>query len=358
LPHNTKYNGCITQRTDKSGTPYKYIRIDLGKWELLHRYNWEQANGPIPKNNILRSINGDTLNCDTSNWNLITRAEHLQLNHKNSSVPFSGKQNSTNMSILKNYSDLISFLTNKIEEQSLKLKDYELQVADLKNQITSLSSQPSVSSSVDDNVTNRATTTCPICNKEFFSDKKHIKYCSQKCAYKANLIQSNKSKNKYKTYRKVTCKSCGKQFETAHSKKIYCSIECQIKYHKPPKQEKKCIICGDTFFSRYQQALVCSEKCRYEKSKRRNKSYLNPSTIAIQQSDIQDHQPTILSNTPTLICQICGSFFDSADNHASFCPDCKNLTPEERTAKYKAVDHLCNYKVFSNNKLPETIHYL
>lgn len=76
LPHNTKYNGAISIRKDKSGTSYKYIRINKAKWELLHRYNWEQQNGAIPEGCILVAKDGNQLNCDPSNWNLITRAEH------------------------------------------------------------------------------------------------------------------------------------------------------------------------------------------------------------------------------------------------------------------------------------------
>lgn len=72
-PKNTKFDGyeCIT----KDG--YREIRVSKGKFELLHRHNWEQVNGPIPEAIIMRCKDGDILNCDPDNWYLIDRATQL-----------------------------------------------------------------------------------------------------------------------------------------------------------------------------------------------------------------------------------------------------------------------------------------
>lgn len=80
MPHNTKYDGAIREQPDKSGKVYKMIRISLSNWELLHRHNWEKVNGAIPKGMILVCKSEDTLNCDPSNWELITRAENMKRN--------------------------------------------------------------------------------------------------------------------------------------------------------------------------------------------------------------------------------------------------------------------------------------
>lgn len=76
LPHNTLQDGAISIRKDKRGVAYKFIRVSKGKWEYLQRYVWEQQNGPIPKDCILCCIDGDTLNCDPSNWELKTKKEN------------------------------------------------------------------------------------------------------------------------------------------------------------------------------------------------------------------------------------------------------------------------------------------
>lgn len=83
LPHNTKYDGCISVRKNqnKSGSGYKYIRISVGNWKLYHRYLWEEKYGPIPKGYILVSKNGNTLNCDPENWLMITRKKHVRKNY-------------------------------------------------------------------------------------------------------------------------------------------------------------------------------------------------------------------------------------------------------------------------------------
>lgn len=38
-----------------------------------HRYLWEQANGPLPDGYVLKCLDGDKTNCDSSNWEAIPR---------------------------------------------------------------------------------------------------------------------------------------------------------------------------------------------------------------------------------------------------------------------------------------------
>ena len=47
LPHNTLKDGVITQRIDKNGKPYKWIRVALAQWQPLHRYIYTIHHGPI-----------------------------------------------------------------------------------------------------------------------------------------------------------------------------------------------------------------------------------------------------------------------------------------------------------------------
>lgn len=59
-----------------------------GRYVQKHRFNWEQANGKIPRNKVLNFIDGDKTNCDPSNLELITRAELAQFNkHSINSQP-------------------------------------------------------------------------------------------------------------------------------------------------------------------------------------------------------------------------------------------------------------------------------
>lgn len=79
-PKNTKYDGYTSTRIDSHGHPYQYIRVEKGKFEQLHRHNWEKVNGPIPEGMILRSKDGDSSNCEPENWELVGRAGHLGKN--------------------------------------------------------------------------------------------------------------------------------------------------------------------------------------------------------------------------------------------------------------------------------------
>ncbi len=80
-PHNTKMDGYISIRRDKSGRGYKYIRLAKGKWALYHRHLWEKHNGAIPGGHVLRFKDGDSLNCSLDNLELVPRSDHVRLNH-------------------------------------------------------------------------------------------------------------------------------------------------------------------------------------------------------------------------------------------------------------------------------------
>ncbi len=79
-PINTKHDGCISTRKEKNGKPYQYIRISKSKWELYHRHIWEQVNGKIPENHIIAFKDGNALNCELSNLELITKEENMMRN--------------------------------------------------------------------------------------------------------------------------------------------------------------------------------------------------------------------------------------------------------------------------------------
>jgi hypothetical protein len=44
LPQNTLYDGAISIRNSNK-RPYKWIRVSLGRWELLHREVWRERYG-------------------------------------------------------------------------------------------------------------------------------------------------------------------------------------------------------------------------------------------------------------------------------------------------------------------------
>jgi hypothetical protein len=81
IPHNAKErNGVITIRTDKRGVRYKFIRVSLGKWMPLARYNWERVNGSIARNLKLVHRDGDQMNCEVENLELLTPGELMKRN--------------------------------------------------------------------------------------------------------------------------------------------------------------------------------------------------------------------------------------------------------------------------------------
>lgn len=77
-PPNTKSrDGIVVERLHKrTGFSYKYVRISLGNWVLLHRHKWEQKNGPIPKGHCIAFKDGNTLNCHLKNLFIISQRDN------------------------------------------------------------------------------------------------------------------------------------------------------------------------------------------------------------------------------------------------------------------------------------------
>ncbi len=79
-PSNTKHDGALCIRGDKLGNQYQFIRLSAANWIPLHRHNWMQINGAIPKGMKLVFKDGDTLNCSINNLELLTAAELMKRN--------------------------------------------------------------------------------------------------------------------------------------------------------------------------------------------------------------------------------------------------------------------------------------
>lgn len=84
LPHNAIgfKNGDIRVRqchSSEGGRSYKWIRLALGKWQLLHIDKWEKKhNRKLPKGHCLWFKDGNPMNCNLKNLELITRAENAR----------------------------------------------------------------------------------------------------------------------------------------------------------------------------------------------------------------------------------------------------------------------------------------
>lgn len=80
LPHNTKSDMEISVRPDNRGVKYKFIRISKANWIALHRYNWQQVHGKIPAKMKLIFKDGNTMNCEINNLELLTSAQLMKRN--------------------------------------------------------------------------------------------------------------------------------------------------------------------------------------------------------------------------------------------------------------------------------------
>lgn len=86
LPHNTKYAGH--ERVSKNG----YIEMNVEetnpytgfhrRYVQKHRWLWERENGPVPDGMVLKCLDGNKLNTDSSNWRAIPREMLPRLNNR------------------------------------------------------------------------------------------------------------------------------------------------------------------------------------------------------------------------------------------------------------------------------------
>lgn len=77
-PYNTRSDFEISIREDHdTGISYQHIRVSLGVWILLHRYNYEKFIGEIPEGYTVTFKDKDSMNCDPLNLVLMTRADNM-----------------------------------------------------------------------------------------------------------------------------------------------------------------------------------------------------------------------------------------------------------------------------------------
>ncbi len=77
MPHNHVDVGTEVLATDG----YMKIKVEEPNvWEWSHRRNWEAVNGPIPKGHALVFKDGNRLNCEVENLELLTRSQLMLRN--------------------------------------------------------------------------------------------------------------------------------------------------------------------------------------------------------------------------------------------------------------------------------------
>lgn len=77
MPHNHVPVGTVVMATDG------YLKVKVAEpkqWRWLHRMNWEETHGPIPKGMTLIFKDGKHENCAVDNLELLSRADLMKRN--------------------------------------------------------------------------------------------------------------------------------------------------------------------------------------------------------------------------------------------------------------------------------------
>ncbi|MEJ6576163.1 MAG: HNH endonuclease signature motif containing protein [Emcibacteraceae bacterium] len=97
-PHNHQQIGA--EALTKDG----YIKVKIAepnKWELKHRLVWEEHNGPVPQDHVIKFIDDDKQNCDIDNLMIITMKEHAIINRHYSGATAEYKQATVQLARIK-----------------------------------------------------------------------------------------------------------------------------------------------------------------------------------------------------------------------------------------------------------------
>ena len=111
--HNESYDGAIKIRNASKarGAGQHYmIRLAKGKWKELQIHNWEKVNGAVPKKHMLACRDGNTLNCDPNNWELITMADNARRNRNSEKARASMKKVHESGAMLKSDKLIAAYL--------------------------------------------------------------------------------------------------------------------------------------------------------------------------------------------------------------------------------------------------------
>lgn len=83
VPHTLREIG--SERIEKDG--YKYRKVGEKQWKQVHRIVWEQHHGPIPKGYNIVMKDGNRLNTDISNLEMVSNAELMNRNSYHNRYP-------------------------------------------------------------------------------------------------------------------------------------------------------------------------------------------------------------------------------------------------------------------------------
>lgn len=412
LPHNTLHDEAITVRKNNSGNTYMYIRLAKGKWEFLQKHNWIQKYGPIPQGKVLACKNGDTLNADPSNWELITRGELANRNRLNRTPKIKacevcGKSYET----IYNNQKYCSDDCQKAEKQTI----YAATLTPVN---------------------------CLVCGAEFVPNHQHTKICSRDCRLHRQrefnrFIRDSKpirpeGVKPNLTIQKKTCVICQATFQPTSNVQKTCSEECrtvlrtnfskQYKLENPvPKNEKHCARCGENFtvtrhnlticpscktnkarvvkciecgteFSKSGKGaqLLCSHECKLKRKNKLRAKYgftRKPFPIVMlncalcnnefearngskycsatckrtaKNQQAKEHRDVVRVNRPadiikpakqlTLTCTVCGSTFTSSRKQACCSEECRKMVRSRNSREYNRK------RALLSNKLPPKPH--
>lgn len=232
--------------------------------ESLHRAVWAFHNGPIPDGMHVHHKDGDTLNNDIANLELVTPGEHLRAHGADER-----RRSNQQLDHLAKIRELAKGWHSSPEGREWHSNNLRSMRA------RGLAGVPfSKAASIKK--------CCVVCGSEFETKSKASKYCSVACERvvqykkKAELVVANAYS---RANAPQVCQHCGVVY-TAVRKRMYCSERCgNAAFHARRGVVKRgtkfsciCAVCGSTFEASRPTTDTCSQACyikRWREEKRK-----------------------------------------------------------------------------------------
>lgn len=190
------FNGLKFTRDDKSGY---YLNSTIRK--RMHRYVWEYNNGAIPEGHHIHHIDGDKVNNDISNLQLLSASEHVSMHAKEM--------------VKNNYDAMIKNLNENVRPKASEWhgskEGHEWHKEQYKIGLGKFFEE-------------KVKKSCEHCAKEYETiNSKSTRFCSNGCKTKWRWHSGLDNENRI-------CEKCGTEFQAnKYSKTVNCSRSCSMK---------------------------------------------------------------------------------------------------------------------------------
>jgi len=184
----------------------------------LHRFVWEQANGPIPKDHHVHHRNGNKTDNRLENLELLSHGEHSARHYAEKLLPHRERALASSRATRER-------LANERAQRVLVCQhcggEYSSRAVHPRRFCSSACTDAARAILFDPEQRQ-----CSYCGESYVATRSAQHYCSKRCNNRAASDRLGTIE-----LRPVRCASCGGEFQSKRSNARFCRRECALRYH-------------------------------------------------------------------------------------------------------------------------------